>query len=347
MHETIPSAFFRTAEFHDKEQFDAWRERISVIFNVAPLDTPATKGFRAEADAYHLGELVLVRTRFGAQQFLRTPGQLRTDMIDHYLIQYYRQGGYVGEVGGNGIEIRPGSVSVLDLAQPLHTHAAAAENISLVVPRDVMETLIPQAAGLHGLVLDDGKAGLLADHFSSLEKRLPSLEWSQAPYIARATGDLLAACLLPSAANLERAQTEIEPLLFQKARRYIDQRLGTPELSPQTICLGLGIPRTQLYELFKTSGGVQRYIQKRRLLRIHAALADPTEHRSIMALAETYGFSSHAHVSRSFKQHFGYSPSDVRHDPAILQSNITGMAAGKTGNDNAPGFDDWIRTLRS
>ncbi|HEX7030444.1 MAG TPA: helix-turn-helix domain-containing protein [Gammaproteobacteria bacterium] len=348
--QTIPSTRFRTEALAPDEQFEAWRERISVIFNVAPLEESPAKGFLAEADAFHLGELVWVRTRFAGQRFLRTPQQLRSDWLDHYLVQYYRDGGYIGNAGGDEVRIRPGSVSVLDLARPVHTHATAAECISLVVPRDVMDALVTGTDTLHGTVLDPGSAGLLADHLASLEHRLPLLAETQAPYISRATCDLLAACLLPSLENRERARERVEALQLAKIRQFIDAELASPGLSADDVCRALRLSRSQLYQLFKPFGGVRKYIQARRLLRIHAALTDPRESRSIMALAERYGFSSHAHVTRAFRQHFGYCPSEARAHPVeTLQRYRAGMtfehaiAAG----DDGPGFDDWVRTLRA
>ncbi|HEX6928273.1 MAG TPA: helix-turn-helix domain-containing protein [Gammaproteobacteria bacterium] len=344
---TVPSARFATEIFAAEEQFEAWRERISVIFNVAPLEKSAAGGFMAEADAFHLGELVMVKTRFAGQRFVRTAQQIRSDWLDHYLVQYYRDGGYIGEADGDCVEIRPGSVSVLDLAHPVHTRATAAECISLVMPRDVMETLLPAANNLHGLVLDAGSAGLLADHLTSLDQRLPTLAETQAPYVARATCDLLAACLLPSLENLERARERIDTLQLSKIRHFIEKGLASPGLSVESICQSLGISRSRLYELFTPSGGVRKYIQTRRLLRIHAALANPQETRSIMALADDYGFSSHAHASRAFREHFGYSPSEVRDHPAAVLERYRSMsAAHASAASEGPGFDDWVRSLR-
>ena len=344
----IPSALFRTAELAADEQFEAWRERIGVIFDVTPLDAPASTGFLAEADAFHLGELVMTRTQFASQQFLRTERQLRSDMIDHYLVQYYRQGGYVGDVGGRALEIKPGSVSVLDLAQPLRTHATNAENISLVVPRDVMDSLLPDTGNLHGAILSEGNAALLVDHLTSLERRLPELDCMQVAHIARATCDLIAASVLPSNANLERAHQQIQSLRLEQVRRFIDRHLRSPALSPEHICGSLGLSRSQLYALFKPSGGVMDYIQKRRLLRIHAALANPDDHRSIATLAAEYGFSSQAQVSRAFRQRFGYPPSDIRRGAVAPDFKTeTRLRARRNSRDGEPGFDDWIRSLRN
>lgn len=344
--QAIPSALFRTADLAAEDQFEAWRERIGVIFDVIPNDIAA--GFQAEADAFHLGELVMTRVEFAPQQFLRSERRLRSDMLDHYLVQYYRKGGYVGEVGGNPLEIRPGSVSVLDLAQPLHTHASAAENISLVVPRDVMHSLLPDPGDLHGMVLPDGNAALLVDYLTTLERRLPEMQCLQVAHISRATCDLLAACILPNNANLERASRQIQSIRLEQVRRYIDQNLGSPTLTPESICRSLALSRSQLYALFKSSGGVMDFIQRRRLMRIHAALANPVDRRSIAALATDYGFSSQAQVSRAFRQRFGYRPSDIRRENVTSLARAEGSPGPLRDNpDHAPGFDDWIRNLRN
>lgn len=343
----VPSTVFRTEALAPDEQFEAWRERIGVIFDVAPLEPPAG-GFLAEADAFHLGEMVMTRTQFAPQRFLRTERQLRSDMIDHYLVQYYRQGGYVGEVGGRPIQIQPGSVSVLDLAQPLHTQASAAENIALVVPRDVMASLLPDANDLHGTVLEAGSAALLIDHLTSLERRLPALDCKQVSHVARATCDLLAASILPSQANLERAHQQIRSQRLEQVRRFIDARLGSPELSPAFICRSLALSRSQLYALFASTGGVVEYIRKRRLLRIHAALADPVDRRSIAVLTTAYGFNSQAQVSRAFRQQFGYPPSEIRRDAIVRFTRAeTASRVHRHAQDDEPGFDDWIRGLRN
>ena len=348
----IPATHFETASLDADDQFEAWREVISVVFDVAPaLGQRRTTGFAATAHAFHMGELLLVDTRFEGQQFLRTPRQLRTDWLDHFLVQYYREGGYVGEVGGEGMEILPGSVSVLDLAQPLHTHATAAECLSLVVPRDVMAALVPSAEALHGKVLEGAASRLLGDHLASLERELPRVPATQAPEIAAASGLLMAACLRPSADAAAAARPHLDPLLLARARRYIDVCLDDPragELTPDALCRAIGTSRSRLFELFKPRGGVRRYVQGRRLARLHAALADPAQQASIMALAERYGFASHAHASRLFRQHYGYSPSDVRADPAlVLRARAAPRGSISSGGSDPAGFDDWIRELRT
>lgn len=340
----VPSSEFATAPLPGAEQFDAWREAISVIFDVEPLK-PARAGFDARVKAYHLGELLLVNTRFDRQRFVRTERQARSDWMDHYLVQFYRDGGYVGEVGNAGIHIPPGSVSVLDLARPLDTRASAAECLTLVVPREIMAAALPGHGNLHGRILDDAAARLFRDYMASLERNLPGIKATQAQDVSDATLRLLAACLQPT--GLQPHADAQDLMLLARIREHVEAQLDTPTadgLSVEEICRVAGVSRSRLYALFKHEGGVHHYILERRLLRVHRALADPRDGRPIMELAERYGFASHAHLSRQFRQRFGYSPSEVRGNRArVLRMRAKVEDAG----GNSPRFDDWVRTLRA
>src|SRR5690606_453594 len=156
------------------------------------------------------------------------------------------------------------------------------------------------------------------------------------------------ACLRPTADGVARSREQIDALLVARIRRDVDLGIradGGAGLTPETIGRSVGLSRSRLYALMKPHGGVRRFVQNRRLLHVHAALATPGEHGPVMALAERSGFSSHAHLSRAFRQHFGYSPSDVREHPAAVLRSRAGLPGAADGEATA-GFDDWIRTLR-
>ena len=59
-------------------------------------------------------------------------------------------------------------------------------------------------------------------------------------------------------------------------------------------------------------GGVARYIQRQRLLRIRALLSDPADQRPITAIAEDFCFEDASSFSRAFRQQFDCGPSDFR-----------------------------------
>src|SRR5688500_103951 len=98
---TVPSTRFDTDGLPEGDQFDAWREAGSGAFEATPVDAAPSAGFTATANAFHLGEMVLVNASFDRQQLVRTPRQVKTDWLDHFLVQYYRRGGHVGHAGGD------------------------------------------------------------------------------------------------------------------------------------------------------------------------------------------------------------------------------------------------------
>ena len=102
--------------------------------------------------------------------------------------------------------------------------------------------------------------------------------------------------------------------------------------------------RRTLYRLFDQEGGVQRYIQARRLERVRSALADPMDTRRISEVAAEFGFLRGDHFARAFKQQFGHSARDVRDLSRGLDADPASPAVeAGTWQD----FDDWIRALHA
>ncbi len=95
--------------------------------------------------------------------------------------------------------------------------------------------------------------------------------------------------------------------MFNRVVHHIERNIESQELSPHSICRQVGISRSQLYRLFVSAGGVANYIRLRRLMKARAELASPSRQR-ISNVAYKYGFTSHAHFSRVFKQYFGCTP---------------------------------------
>src|SRR5690606_19905366 len=340
---TIPSVSFRSDVLPFDEQFAGWQEQVASVFDVAPV-ADTDRGFPAEGDAYHVGDFVLARTRFAPQYFLRTSSRTRSDRLDHYLVQFYREGGYIGRVGEENVRVEPGSVSILDTARTLWTQATSAECLTLIVPRDIMDDVLPASGNLHGLVLPDASGGLFGDYLASLERRLPGLEVTQAPHIVRATCELLAACISPSAEHLDRARDQIEILMRRKVTRYIDKHLRSPRLTAAAISRAVGIAPAQLEALFEPLGGIEQHILSRRLERIRSEIARSTRRRSITRLAAAYGFESREALRRAFRAAFGYAPEELA--VRVERDLADGGAGSGTWREGTATLTRWVRTLR-
>lgn len=338
--EKLPVSRFSTRELSGSDGFEAWRQSIGVMFEAQPLPAcEAPAGFHAEVEAYHLGDLVFGTAVLDAQRLCRSARRIHGDQLDHVLLQVYRTGGQRGDFAGQPFCVASGELFLTDLSCSFDTLASQATITNLVVPRERLESRRP-LLNAHGRILRGALGGLFGDYLHALERRLPQLHRDEAGDVARATVDLLNACLNPCLDTLEQARQPIEASQLNRIKSAIEQALADPALSPQWLCRQLGLSRSRLYRLFEPLGGVAAYIRQRRLERIHGQLCQSGEQRHIGVIAYQWGFADEAHFSRAFRQHFGYSPSEARE-----QSWASSAHGAKAAQVAAAGYEEWIRQL--
>jgi AraC-like DNA-binding protein len=336
----IPSSILDTARLPPRERFSAWRDALAATHQATLPHGCEPERFDGLAQAWNLGTALVVAGRATQQCLRRTPAMIRADQVDHYFVRLQKAGRWIGDVDGRHVESTTGMVTVFDMSRPTDGRSTAIENISFVLPRDALDDLLPPF-DMHGLTLHDGLAALLRTHLIELVEILPSLDLASARRVTDATINLIAACVAPSRDATERARAPLEFALATRVRRYVDRHLCSPELSPRTVSKALGLSRSTLYAICEPRGGVAAFIQKRRLDRVHAILADPRDRRPITEIAEQHGFASLAHFSRAFRRAFGYSPREAR------EAGIAGRArVGADRTSGAPNsYRTWIREL--
>lgn len=220
----LPFSLFTTGHLRPRDQFDAWHESISVIFDVAPpAEHRPDSGFAATVRGWHLGGLLISQVDFDSQRFVRDRHKTVADGLDHYLVQLYATGGLIGEAGDQGRVLNGGDVQILDLTQSNVTQAAPSGTVAIVVPRETLDQALPAPGNLHGLILrgHSGMGGLLGDYMRSLVARVEDMTMAEAPLVAQATTDMIAACFQSSAEMAERARTAIDQTMRQRIQRHI------------------------------------------------------------------------------------------------------------------------------
>lgn len=335
----VPFSLFSTRGLSPDDAFAVWHDSVSVMFDASRADE-RNLPFEAEVGVYHLDDLLFSRTAFGAQRFVRTPRMLRRDGLDHFLIQLYRSGGYRGDADGRPVALAAGEISLIDLAKPLDTHASASDTVSLVAPRHLLDSLLPNAP-LHGLVLRGTAAAIYGDHLLALQRRLPTLPRRDAPIVVRAMAELLATLVRPGMRG-STAHNSQQEFALTRAKRYIEGQLHRSRLTPEEIRAAAEVSRASLYRLFEANGGVAHYVLARRLERCRQALEDPRDRRLISEIAYAHGFASESHFSRAFRHRYGHTPGDMRVGESLLARRPA--AARPTSADTA--FDDWIRDFQ-
>jgi AraC-like DNA-binding protein len=342
----LPFSLFSTAQVRPREQFEAWHDSISVIFETSPLpERQPEHGFDASVRAHHLGGLLVTQVDFDGQRFRRDKRRLTLDGLDHYLVQLYATGGLTGTAEERERVLNDGDVQILDLSRTNATETKASTTIALVVPRDTLREALPTGGELHGLVLrgNGGTGGLLADYMRSLVVRADAITIADAPTIAQATTDMIAACFQSTAASVARARSVLETTLLVRIQRHIATALGSPRLGPEALCAVFRISRTQLYRLFEPIGGVAAYIQEQRLARAHADFGNPAKaHLRVYEIAYQWGFTSEAHFSRVFRRTFGITPGDAR---SRSEGRPIAAARDMQGLSGEHAYEGWVRSL--
>ncbi|VVE90466.1 helix-turn-helix domain-containing protein [Pandoraea bronchicola] len=292
---------------------EVWRTLVRPYADVRIEASP--HGFTGEMSGTHLGDSLISRTGCSAtMDHRRNAIDVRRSHVDHLLIVLFTSGRVQGEYGKRTLNATPGAIGVLDLGQTFKSRTTSLSTITLTVPRDRLPTSLRNRK-LHGAVLDPGLGvtRLLASHMTELLKSAPTLTNEEMTASVNASLMLLGGAqskLLDSAGD---AQQVVREGVKRLVREHIDHSLTSEALSPEQISAAMGLSRSSLYRLFQADGGVQAYIQARKLDRCFDELLLSTGNRiTIIEIAYRYGFSSESVFSRAFRRRFGVSPREVR-----------------------------------
>lgn len=309
-HSPVPHFEFATTDLPVDEQFDAWRTSYSAIFDLKELGR-GSAGFAGRHRVWDIGNLIFSHVSTSELDFAGLAGQ-RRDPLDHWLFTLLLSGNSVTLAGSAQFHGEAGAVQMHSLGRAFEGRVSNSEILMLFVPRDLCrdEVQVLDAAAFSRL--DNGMARIFADYMVSLAQHLPLMDSAEMPELVASSRAMLLASVEPSRQRLEEADHSIAYLQLERARRYIQIHLQNPMLDAPMLIQELGLSRSRLYRLFESADGVMHYIQRRRLAAAHAALADPSDLRRILEIAEGYCFSDAAQFSRAFRRAFGYCPSEVR-----------------------------------
>lgn len=338
---------FNTDVLPVADRFAQWRESIQPVL-LADVPPEDRAGFRGRVLAGHLGNVLIGNVRASGQAFRRDGKLAGIDGTDHFLVQLYTDGHYVGEVDDHRpIRVSAGEVCILDLTRSLQTRASAFSNITMVVPRQVMAEAVGQEVqldSLHGTVLEAPTAPgrILGDHLRSIWDNLTELRVTDSRTVARSAIGLLAGFVGSRILDREEVGRYRSAGLLNSILRHIDANLRDPDLGPASILATFRVSRSTLYRLFEPFGGVSAVITRKRLQRCVMELTDPTSQRRIGEIAYDWGFASQAYFTRLFRQSYGVSPREARH----LASMARVLSESGSRQANAPAeFTDWLTHL--
>ncbi len=292
-------------------QFEAWRTNFAPILNVE-CSRDISQGFIGKQVIWDLGCFAYAHVTTDALDFESVTRPGRWEPLDHFVLSVLLSGDVYTETSSRTFRGTVGVTQVHSLGHSFRGKLAASELLMLYVPRDFCPQTTQALSAAEFTTLDGGMGLLFHDYMIGLARQLPRVNKADLPALAEATRAMMLACVSPSADHCHMAGRPIAVTLLHRAQKIIQSRLYDASLGARMIERELGISRSRLYRMFEAFGGVRRYIQHRRLLDAHTALANPSDQRRILEIAEQRCFTDGSEFSRAFKREFGYSPVEVR-----------------------------------
>lgn len=312
---SIPRTVFSLDDCGTEDRYSVWRESIACIFDVDVDRDTRREAFTAEIDAKNLGTLLVGQTRTVAQSWQRTASTIARDGMDHYMIQIYRQGRVRWSEGTQDHELAENDLIVYDLSREIATATTDMTNISLILPRGVLQDQIAAPDDQHMRVLSSREpmVALLRDHLVSLDRQAPRMTVQQGLEAGQVTTALTAACLNGAAGDTRASRRGMAVAQMIRIRRHIEANLADPAMTAASIARACGVSRSKLYQIFEPFDGVGAYVRDLRLRRaLRLLAATDASAMPISEVALSCGYQNFAAFSRAFKDRFGVQPRDAR-----------------------------------
>ena len=311
----LPTFVFDASALPQAEQFAAFAAHVANSRATRPVESGP---FLAKVRFWMMDPLLISDHQLAAFSFERDEAMVRATPADHYSLVVLLEGTMRFPRPGGDLLVEAGGASLTDLTRPETMHASQNHTIQVQIARWFLdEALAP--VDVHGPLPRTPAVKVLVDFVAALASQLPQMPATSALPMARVIRDLLANALAGMPPRPDPADGH-QPVR-QKVRRYLEAR-SPGHLDLDRLCQALAVSRASLARAFKTDGGVSAYDRRRRLLALHSRLSDVTESRSVAELGYAYGFAEKTHLSRVFRQAFGYAPSEVRRQVAGVMPHV-------------------------
>lgn len=301
---------------HVSQAFDAFRRGWEKEFGAGvPLPTfsPATIGdFRVRNRATRVDDVAI--TDLHGTSAIRTEGPLggAEDVVRLYVVQ--RGAWTLGGPHDSGERtVAAGQFLLKHVGRPSHFETVPDTRAKvLVLPAAILKPLLGNRV-ITGRA-DTAEMRLLTAHTNMVHTTMPEL----APAGVRAAhSTLIELTKAVARRRFDDAEPLLTPALAQAAKELAESRLADPDLSAAMLARELNVSVRTLQRAFTAAGEtVISYIRQRRLEEARLALTAPSGRLSVSELAAHWQFADSSHFIRTFKKHYGRTPTEYARSTA-------------------------------
>jgi hypothetical protein len=230
--------------------FEVWRWALSPMWDAAVVAAATRNDFDFLADSSIFGSPSIGRIRASqAARYRRSGCEIARSDNDQIMVTTHDGSGMDLPAGRREVQARAGDMVFLDLGQPAELCVAAGARITCMMPRPMLEPLLPAMHDLHGLVIPAGQAlaPLLHAHMQSLLIHAAGFSETQRRNMMQGLAHLLAATADPLGDARPEAEKAVAAVKFRQVREAFDVHLADPALGPGFLARRCHVPRASLY----------------------------------------------------------------------------------------------------
>lgn len=193
----IPKTLFSTEFYSPKERMETYRESIGIVFDVDNIEAQGQE-FNAMMESFLLDEIMLVETQTVAQNFFITPQKIARSPLDHLLIQIFFDGFTAFKKDGDYQFNDSSTMVVIDSSRPWYAFNPNFRNLTLVVPRRLLQKKLWDYNSHHGRMLNplhNPFAEILETQMLTLYKNINSIDANMVHAILSHTVEMVVSCL--------------------------------------------------------------------------------------------------------------------------------------------------------
>ena len=307
-----------TRSWPDNLRQPRWAQAITSTYFPLSLEFAPSASFSGSLQVWETATTPLTLSRLRSTQlgYSRNQSQISADREACYLVTVPRLSEVHFEQDGQELHCRPGGFIFERGDAPYRFHYAN--------DNDLWVFKLPERA-LHGqlrgierytrLCFDARRAlgRIFVDQLAMCAARFDECDEAVRRMLLEQALVTLLLALRDDERVLGSESSNLAAMHLQRIEHCIEAQLANPGLTPLLIAAACGLSVRYLHKLFKhTPYSFCEWIRLRRLETVNRSLHDPNCKLSIGELAMRWGFSDQTQFTRSFRQHFGYTASEVR-----------------------------------
>ena len=308
---------FSAATVPPRRRLDFWNDLAHITHTPITIETDDVDSYSPELQSVRIEDTSFGAVSSTASRILHTCQHVARVTAPMLFLQVQVEGRSSHVQNGREAYLVPGDFTLLDNTRPYHSRCYGRTAMLVVgLPQPAMRQYLGCAEDVVGVRMSgaSGANSLVSKYLKLLwEQCHAGLQVAAAHHLVNALMHLISSSYdaLPSASP---RPTESRLAARLRAIRFIEAHLGDCGLTPQRVAAACGMTPRHLHRVFSDLGQtVGCYILRRRLEECARLLTTGLHSgRTIGAIAMDCGFNSLNNFAKTFRDHYGVTPTEYR-----------------------------------